>query len=94
MAAIKIVGGTTVAEDESSAVVFGMPKAAIDSGAVDSVVPLWNISNLILEKQVERKSYRGTTATEKILLAKDGALLESGVGGLRMGSERFGANFL
>jgi len=56
MAAIKIVGGTTIAEDESSAVVFGMPKAAIDSGAADSVVPLWKISTLILEKQVERKS--------------------------------------
>jgi two-component system chemotaxis response regulator CheB len=55
MAAIKIVGGTTIAEDESSAVVFGMPKAAIESGAVDSVVPLWEISTLILEKQVKRK---------------------------------------
>ncbi len=56
MAAIKIVGGTTIAEDESSAVVFGMPKAAIDTGAADSVAPLWKISTLILEKQVERKS--------------------------------------
>ena len=55
MAAIKIVGGTTIAEDESSAVVFGMPKAAIESGAVDSVVPLWEISALILEKQLKRK---------------------------------------
>jgi two-component system chemotaxis response regulator CheB len=94
MAAIKIVGGRTIAEDESSAVVFGMPKAAIDSGAVDSVVPLWNIPNLILEKQAERKSCRGATAADKILLAKDGALLESGAGGLRMGSGLFGANFL
>ena len=55
MAAIKIVGGRTIAEDESSAVVFGMPKAAIDSGAADSVVPLWQIPTLLLEKQVERK---------------------------------------
>ena len=55
MAAIKIVGGTTIAEDESSAVVFGMPKAAIESGAVDSVAPLGQIPTLILEKQVKRK---------------------------------------
>jgi two-component system chemotaxis response regulator CheB len=55
MAAIKIVGGTTIAEDESSAVVFGMPKAAIESGAVDSIAPLGQIPTLILEKQVKRK---------------------------------------
>jgi two-component system chemotaxis response regulator CheB len=56
MAAIKIVGGTTIAEDESSAVVFGMPRAAIECGAVDSVAPLGQIPALILEKQLRRES--------------------------------------
>jgi two-component system chemotaxis response regulator CheB len=37
-------GAKTIAEDESTCVVFGMPKVAIDLGGVDKVVPLPNIS--------------------------------------------------
>lgn len=37
---VKVHGGTVLAESEESAVVFGMPRAAIDSGAVDFVLPL------------------------------------------------------
>ena len=37
---IKEGGGFTFAQDEGSSVVFGMPKAAIDLGCVDSVLPL------------------------------------------------------
>ncbi len=33
-------GGITLAQDEKSCVVFGMPKVAIDSGAIDEVLPL------------------------------------------------------
>jgi two-component system chemotaxis response regulator CheB len=33
-------GAQTVAEDESTCVVFGMPKVAIDMGGVDKIVPL------------------------------------------------------
>jgi two-component system chemotaxis response regulator CheB len=33
-------GAKTVAEDESTCVVFGMPKVAIDMGGVDKIVPL------------------------------------------------------
>jgi two-component system chemotaxis response regulator CheB len=36
-------GARTVAEDESTCVVFGMPKEAIKLGAVDRVVPLDSI---------------------------------------------------
>ncbi|MDY0012062.1 MAG: chemotaxis response regulator protein-glutamate methylesterase [Rhodocyclaceae bacterium] len=36
-------GARTVAEDESTCVVFGMPKVAIDLGGVDRIVPLHRI---------------------------------------------------
>jgi two-component system chemotaxis response regulator CheB len=40
VAAVKIAGGTTLAESEETAVVYGMPLAAVESGAVDEVLPL------------------------------------------------------
>jgi two-component system chemotaxis response regulator CheB len=43
MAAVKIMGGKTIAQDESSSAVFGMPRAAIERGSVDRVVPLGEI---------------------------------------------------
>jgi two-component system chemotaxis response regulator CheB len=36
-------GARTVAEDESTCVVFGMPKEAIKLGGVDRIVPLDSI---------------------------------------------------
>lgn len=41
-------GATTVAEDESTCVVFGMPKEAIKQGGVDKVVPLNHIPREII----------------------------------------------
>jgi len=49
MKAIKEKGGATIAQDEHTSVIFGMPKAAIDLGAVDSVVPLSKMVDQILE---------------------------------------------
>jgi len=46
--AIKDAGGSTIAEDQSSCLIFGMPKAAIDLGCVDEVVPLPRIAQTIL----------------------------------------------
>ena len=46
--AIKEAGGSTIAEDESTCVVFGMPKAAIELGCVDEVVPLPGIAQSLL----------------------------------------------
>lgn len=40
-------GGKTIAESESTAIVFGMPKAAIGAGAVQSVLPLQQIPDAI-----------------------------------------------
>jgi len=42
--AIKQRGGTVVAQDEASSEFFGMPSAAIKTGAVDHVLPLEDIA--------------------------------------------------
>jgi two-component system chemotaxis response regulator CheB len=47
--AIKRAGGTTLAQDEATSAVFGMPKAAIDLGAVDRVLALDDIPRALLE---------------------------------------------
>ena len=48
MIAIKKSGGKTIAQDESTSVVFGMPKAAIEAGVVDKVVPLQELAGEIV----------------------------------------------
>lgn len=47
LAEMKKAGSWTIAQDEASCVVFGMPKAAIEIGAVCKVTPLVNIANEI-----------------------------------------------
>jgi two-component system, chemotaxis family, protein-glutamate methylesterase/glutaminase len=44
---MKRAGSSTIAQDEKSCVVFGMPKEAISAGAVDVIAPLACIPNLI-----------------------------------------------
>lgn len=51
--AIKQKGGYTIAEDQSTAVVFGMPKSAIELGVVDKVVPLSAIAAEIVKAIVK-----------------------------------------
>jgi len=48
--AMKQAGASTIAQDESTSVVFGMPKEAIDRGAVDVVLPLPRIAAGILQR--------------------------------------------
>ncbi|GAA0356484.1 chemotaxis response regulator protein-glutamate methylesterase [Bowmanella denitrificans] len=49
MLAIKTAGGLTLAQDEQSCVVFGMPKEAIRLGAADKVLPLADIGKVALD---------------------------------------------
>jgi two-component system, chemotaxis family, protein-glutamate methylesterase/glutaminase len=42
-------GAATVAQDQATSVVFGMPKAAIEAGAIDQVAALGDIPGLIVE---------------------------------------------
>jgi two-component system, chemotaxis family, protein-glutamate methylesterase/glutaminase len=49
-------GATTIAQDEASCVVFGMPKEAIGRGAVNLVVPLERIAFTALHIDTNRMS--------------------------------------
>ncbi len=42
--ALKARGATIIAQDEASSVVYGMPRSAIETGAVDAVLPLDRIA--------------------------------------------------
>ena len=47
--AIKDAGGPTLAQDEATSAVFGMPRAAIELGAVDRVLPLDEVARVLVE---------------------------------------------
>ena len=47
MLAMHEAGARTVAQDEASCVVFGMPKEAIAAGGVDEVVPIDNVAGTV-----------------------------------------------
>jgi two-component system chemotaxis response regulator CheB len=47
--AIKSAGGLTIAQDEASSIVFGMPKAAIEAQAAGLVLPLSDIAGALLQ---------------------------------------------
>jgi len=48
MLTMKRAGAFTMAQDEASCVVFGMPKEAIKQGGVDKILPLAEIPGAIL----------------------------------------------
>lgn len=45
----KLNNGIIISQDEKSCVVYGMPKAAVKTGAVDEVVPLKQIADVIVK---------------------------------------------
>lgn len=49
MKALHEKGALTIAQDEASCAVFGMPKAAIDAGAVTRVLPVDEIARALIE---------------------------------------------
>jgi two-component system, chemotaxis family, protein-glutamate methylesterase/glutaminase len=50
MLEMKQAGAYNLAQDEATSVVFGMPKKAIENGAVDRVAPLERLAAISLEK--------------------------------------------
>ncbi|MEW6621989.1 MAG: chemotaxis response regulator protein-glutamate methylesterase [Bacillota bacterium] len=49
MVKIKKAGGITIAEDESTAVVFGMPREAIERGGAEIIAPSYRIAGEIVK---------------------------------------------
>jgi len=49
MGIIREKGGITLAQDEETSVIFGMPKVAIKNGVVDKVVPLTEMAEEIMK---------------------------------------------
>ncbi len=49
MVKVKKMGGKTIAQDETSSIIFGMPKAAIEKGCVDKVVSASKVAQAIVE---------------------------------------------
>lgn len=49
MKSVREAGGLTIGEDESTCVVFGMPKAAFDGGGVERLIPLPNIAAELIQ---------------------------------------------
>ena len=59
---IKAAGGHTLAQDEASSVVFGMPRAAIERGVVDRVLSLPEIGPYL--NAMEARSVGGGRSEE------------------------------
>jgi two-component system chemotaxis response regulator CheB len=49
LAAIRAGGGRTIAQDEATSVVYGMPGRAVEQGAAEHIVPLEGIPGAIVE---------------------------------------------
>jgi len=47
--AVKDNGGFTMSEHESTCIIYGMPKAAFETGKVDEVVPLGSVAQEIIK---------------------------------------------
>lgn len=48
MVSIAAAGGITIAQDESSSVIYGMPKVAVELGAVQHILPLERIAPALI----------------------------------------------
>ena len=48
MKKIKAAGGFSIAQDEATCVVYGMPKAVVDAGLADEICPIQDIARAIV----------------------------------------------
>ena len=47
--AVRAAGGTVIAQDETSSIVYGMPREAVRAGVVNSVVSLSDLPQHLLD---------------------------------------------
>jgi two-component system chemotaxis response regulator CheB len=59
---LKAAGALTIAQDEASSIVFGMPRAAIERGYANRVVSLEALANTLI---THCSSYRNATIKEQ-----------------------------
>ncbi|MFL4114257.1 chemotaxis protein CheB, partial [Pseudomonas aeruginosa] len=52
--AIRQAGGYTLAQDEATCVVYGMPREAVELGAAEDVLPLERIAAALLQQAARR----------------------------------------
>lgn len=52
---VKNSGGITIAQDEESSIIYGMPKAAAETGCIDYVLPLSDIADKLIALIAERR---------------------------------------
>jgi two-component system, chemotaxis family, protein-glutamate methylesterase/glutaminase len=65
LATLRAAGARTIAQDEATCVVFGMPGEAVKLGAADHVTPLPDIAALILRVSSERPAARPSPMAPK-----------------------------
>ena len=58
---IKEAGGYVLAQDEASSIIYGMPKAAAETGCVDAVLPLSKLAAGIVDAVQQRAGVQATT---------------------------------
>lgn len=58
MAAIRRAGGFTIAQDEATSVVWGMPAAAVEIGAADQILPLPEIAPALLGAAAQLRQHQ------------------------------------
>jgi two-component system chemotaxis response regulator CheB len=59
--AMRSRAAATMAQDEETCVVFGMPREAIARGVVDEVVPLQRIAQAVLDRVAQRAAVKSPT---------------------------------
>ena len=64
--ALRRAGAHTIAQDETTSVVFGMPKEAIQLGAAEHVAPLPKIAELITRLAGGRRQNASSSSSPKI----------------------------
>lgn len=62
---IRQSGGYVIAQDQSSSVVYGMPKAAVEEGVVDSIVALHDLPDILTLLSGSSARNRGTAGSRK-----------------------------